>query len=389
MKNILFVDDDAEVLNAFSTAFRDSDYTVICVESGVEALVVLEGLNIDIVISDLRMPDMNGIELLKRVKRNLPSAIRIILGSQTDEKMVMNCMLDNIAKAHLFKPWDEDKLKKTIRQLLDTEELMSSRELMTVINNVGRLPTLKPFYQSILNAIENDADISAIAAEIEKDPAISAKILQMANSAYYGVKTGSVHKAATYLGTQNLKNLVLTTSIMDSFTLRGAGNKIAQDIWAHASVTNKIQWLISEKVLFRKQNHTESTAGLLHNLGIVFMMKQYPNDFIALLNEAAADTSVDVLAEEKKRYGVTHAEVGGYLLQWWDLPFAMVESALYHGNPSDERVINKDLVSIVHIAQHYASKQLHSREYCLFQPEALKYLEIDEKVLEEKLAGVR
>lgn len=389
MKTILFVDDDAQILNEFTNTFIDSDYTVFCVDSGLDALIILAAQSIDIVVCDLRMPDMDGIELLKRIKKNYPSAIRMVMGSQSDEKMVMNCLMDNIAKAHLFKPWDDEKLKKTIKQVLDTEELMSSKEMMTVINNIGRLPTLKPFYQDILNAIEKDTDISAISAEIEKDPAISAKILQMANSAYYGVKTGSVQIAAAFLGTQNLKNLVLTTSIMDSLTLKGSGNKVAQDVWNHASYTNKIQRVISENILFRKHNHTECTAGLLHNLGIVFMIKQYPNDYIAFLKDTANVQGINLLEQEKNRYGITHAEVGGYLLQWWDLPFAMVESALYHGEPQDDRIINKELVNIVHIAQHYASTLLKNYEYCQFHPESLDYLGIDRAVLEERLALVQ
>lgn len=388
MKNILLVDDDEQVLQAFSTAFEASDYTVICTRSAVEALVVLEGLTIDIAVCDLKMPDMSGIELLKRIKKNRPSTIRILLGSQADEKLVLNSLLDNIAKAHIFKPWGDAELKRIIKQVLDTEELLSSKDLLTVINNTGRLPTLKPFYQEILSAIESDADIAAISARIERDPAISAKMLQMANSAYYGVKTASIQKAATFLGTQNLKNLVLTTSVMDSFTLRGAGSRIAQDVWAQASLTNKIQRILSETILFRRQNHTECTAGLLHNLGIVFMIKQYP-DYIPFLSEALADPQADLLALEMNRYGITHAQVGGYLLQWWDLPYVMVEAALYHGAPNDERIINKDLVSIVHVAQHYASKIMGSTGFCRYEPEALRALGVDERLLEEKLVGIK
>ncbi len=388
MKNILVVDNDMQVLHAFSAAFADSDYTVVCTQSAVEALVLLEGLSIDIAVCDLKMPDMSGIELLMRIKKNRPSTIRILLGTQADEKQLLNSLLDNIAKAHLFKPWDEAELRNTIRQVLDTEELLSSKDLLIAINNTGRLPTLKPFYQEILNAIESDEDIAAISAKIERDPAISAKMLQMANSAYYGVKTASVQKAATFLGTQNLKNLVLTSSVMDSFTLRGAGSRIAQDVWAQASLTNKIQRILSETILFRRQNHTECTAGLLHNLGIVFLIKHYP-DYIPFLSEAMADPGADLLELEKNRYGITHAQVGGYLLQWWDLPYAMVESALYHGAPTDGRVINKDLVRIVHVAQHYASRIMDSTGFCRYEPEALRALGVDEKVLEEKLEEVQ
>ncbi len=105
MKKIPIVDDEVQILKALSRVFFDTDYAIFTAESGQAALSLLEQHEIDLVISDMRMPLMDGYELLSKVKETYPDIIRIILSGYADESTVFKAILHNIAKFYLLKPW--------------------------------------------------------------------------------------------------------------------------------------------------------------------------------------------------------------------------------------------------------------------------------------------
>ena len=183
-----------------SETFNNSEYELVTAESGLWALDLLEAVDIDLIISDLRIPLMTGYDLLAKVKEKYPNVIRIIMSSIAEEAAVFKAILNNVAKFYILKPLGNLRLLEYIGQIFETEEILKSKDLLYLINNIEKLPTIQASYQKILNMIERDADTSAIADEIEKDYSISSKLLQIANSAYYGLQTGSVKHATIYLG---------------------------------------------------------------------------------------------------------------------------------------------------------------------------------------------
>lgn len=180
MKKILIVDDEVQILKALIRLFMDTDYDIVAANSGEEALKILEQQQFNMIISDMKMPYMDGYELLKRVKELYPKTVRIILSGYSDEKVVFHALQKNIARLYVFKPWKNEELIQVVSQLLQTEDILNNSHLLKLINNIENLPTIKTTYQRILNLINEDTDISAISSEIERDISIAAKILNVA-----------------------------------------------------------------------------------------------------------------------------------------------------------------------------------------------------------------
>ena len=354
MKRILIVDHDNQIRSSMVEAFGATDYDILTAGDGLLALEILKTTNIDLIISDLRIPLMDGYELLSKIREQYPHVIRIIMSGYAEEASVFKAILQNVAKFYILKPWSKEKLLAYIGQIFETEDLLKSNDLMNLINNIEKLPTIETSYQKILNMIEKDADTGMISAEIEKDFAISTKLLQIANSAYYGLKTGSVKHATIYLGLQNLKSLIYSTSILNSFSSASdEDQQRVKDLWTHALLTSKLLHYIYEMFMNKKLPETAYSAGLLHNIGTLILIHNRIEDYTKVFNKAKTK-SLNMLDMEQAAFHVTHQEAGGYLISWWNLPFPIVESALYHHRPLDPNILNKEIVAAVHLAQHYA-----------------------------------
>lgn len=382
MKKILVVDDEPQILKSLSRIFFDTDYQIFTANSGEEALKLLETETVDMVISDMRMPLMDGYELLSIIKEKYPKVVRIILSGYADEGAIFKAILHNITKFYFLKPWSNEQLLQYVDQILETEDLLNSKDLLQMINNLEKLPTIESSYQKILGMIDRDEDTGYIASEVEKDFAISTKILQIANSAFYGVKTGSVKHATIYLGLQNLKSLIYSTSIINPGSSSYYERKYTSLLWEHAQLTNKIVHFIYDRFLNKKIPEAAYSAGLLHNIGTVVFIQNSFQKYVKCI-EKAAEGSANILELESNEFRVTHQEAGGYLINWWELPHPIVESALFHHRPLDPNVINPEIVSCVHIAQHYAWKILREPILSEFFPQTFELLGISAEEFEK------
>jgi HD-like signal output (HDOD) protein/CheY-like chemotaxis protein len=357
-KSILFVDDEKAILKAFQRSMRGSGLTIFIAQDGQTALDVLACQEIDIIISDMRMPKMSGQQLLRKVKELYPTTIRLILSGQADEKEITKITLDGSSKLYLLKPWDSQFLLKTIRQLLDVREVLRNRNLFEIINKMTGLCTLPHIFNKLTDIISQETDIQQITEVIREDPAIVARILHIANSAFYDIKTGSINQAIVCLGLAAVKSIILSTSLCDSLENPGMGIFKKEVLWRHASITNKVVGKLYPKLIGKSIPNTASTVGLLHNIGRIVLLDQFPDTYkqIEVALQEQRNVSLDQL--ECEFLGVSHQEVGGCLLEWWGLPYPIVETAMFHHNPLHESVHDQKLVSIVHIAGYYASLEV-------------------------------
>jgi len=358
-RNILLVDDEMAVLKALQRTLLRKNFEIFIAESGQAALDILVHQAIDIVISDMRMPYMNGHQFLRKVKELYPSTTRLILSGYADEKEINKTMLDGSSKLYLMKPWDSQLLIKTIRQLLDVRELLRNRNLLEIINEIEGFGTLPHIYNKLMDLINQDADIRQIAAIIEEDPAIASQILHIANSAFYGIKTGSISQAISYLGLTAVKSIALSTNLWISGKNEGVRTFDRELLWRHASLTNHLVGELYRKLIGRPIPSMASTVGLLHDIGEMALLSQFSDKYeqIGAAFLSRSEASLDNL--EREFIGVSHQDVGGYLLEWWDLPHQIIESALFHHDPFNENVNDRQLVSLVHIASYYSALEVY------------------------------
>ena len=385
LKTILFVDDELQILRSITRLFMDTEYSIVIAESGKEALDILENQKVDVIVSDMRMPNMTGYELLSQVKKRFPNIVRIILSGFSDERIVFDALQKNIAKLYILKPWENNVLINTIEKVFQIENVLrNNSNVLKLVNNAEELPTIKTSYQKILNVIESDEEIYKIVDAIECDNSIVIKILHIVNSSYYAVKTGSIKRAVAFLGLDNIKNIVIASAFIDGLTFNAKDNKRLEELWEHAFVANRIISIIYKEFLNKKIPETEMNAGLLSNVGIIFMIHSFHDKYMEIFQEV--EIQQDSLIElENRAFGTNHQEIGGYLLQWWDIPLPIVEAALYHHNPFDENIINKQIVCAAHIAEKYAWDIVGENYYIEFDERVFDELKINKEKFEKAI----
>lgn len=326
MHSILFVDDEKAILRSLKRLFYGTGWELFFAEDGTEALEILAEYPIQLVISDMRMPKMDGHRLLHEIHQLHPHTVRIILSGFSDEKEIYRAVLDGSAKNYLFKPWEPEELTSFIRQIFQLRDQLEERNMIKIIDYIRLIPAFQSTKRKLELLFEREAGIAEIAEVIEQDPGISARLLQLINSSSYDKKIGSIKQAVFHIGKNTLKSILSEKSYfmdLDPFTLSG---KQDRQVWLHAVLTNTIQKLTYESFLNRPMPDMAVTAGLLHNIG-------------------------SIMSEDPKQ---THEELGSYILRWWGVPQEIVESAQFHHTPFEVSPENFELIGILHLASQYA-----------------------------------
>lgn len=380
-ESILFVDDENQILNSLRRVFSDKGFNIYTAESSVEALDILTKQKIDLLISDVRMPVMDGYQLLEKVKEKYPSIIRVVLSGYMDEELVVKMQRKNLAKGYILKPWKNQGLIQTIEQIFRIEKVLKSRNLLELINKIDVLPSPGNTFQRFNLLVEQNADMNKIAKAIECDQSVTAKILQIANSSFFGLRTGSIRQAVTYMGLTNVKYIILNAMTFEYY--RGGNSlRMKKDIdtlWKHAVTTNEILPYFYNRLMGQQIPDMCSMVGLLHDIGKVVLINNFTDRYLKAA--AAIKNKVDLFYyyEQMEFTDTTHQEIGAYLLNWWELPQPIVEAVLYHHNPLDENVTDKKLVSLLHIADIFSWNIICKGEYWDIDPEILKLFDISKE----------
>jgi HD-like signal output (HDOD) protein len=351
-KNILIVDDDITTLSSLREILDTEAYNFYQAENAENALKMVEQNKINLFISNLNLPGMDGIALLKKIKRQSPLTIRLAYSETSSEVLFFKLFNNNLCKQLLESPIDKYGLVKIVNGLFAMEEKLRARELLSTINMLDKLPVLPDTYINVNQMIEDEEDIDNIAAVIEKDASLSLKILQVANSAFYRIKTGSIKTAIMTLGLVNIKNIILTTSIFDFFDNNSHRKKL---LWKHALTTNNIVLGIYRTLLNKGLSNLYSSAGMLHDVGKIVLCKNYPENYMKIF-QMVHDNRVTFTEAENEVLNISNGEVGAYLLDWWDIPSPIVEAALFHETPQAASEANRELLSVIHIASYYSWK---------------------------------
>lgn len=378
-KNISEIEKAVEVLNKY--------YDVITANDAESAFELIQHENIDMIFADFKMIMPNGKNLLLNVKERFPNIIRVILGGKEEDPVIFNAIQNNIAKTCILKPWDQNILVLS-NKIFQTEERLKESHFFSYLVNLKELPTIRVSYQKILQLIENDGEMQDIANAIGSDPSMAAKLLRVANSTYYGMKTNSIKQAVNYLGMKNIHDLVLSTSIFDMFNSKDVPERIFQPLWQQSFMCSKI---VNEiyKFLGKRAPAHASLAGLLINIGIIFLLNRFDQKYMKMIQEVKQlnheESEVTLENIEIEAFGSSHSEIGGYLLNLWEIPYPIVEAAIYHHNPFNENVIDKELLTIVHLAEHYSAKTIYLDSSINDIDECFKYLSIEKNKFERKI----
>jgi putative nucleotidyltransferase with HDIG domain len=324
MKRIMFVDDETAVLEGLRNVLRPlrSRWSMRFATGGEQALEALAAEPADVVVSDMRMPGMDGLALLGQVKARYPNAARIVLSGYADLSAV--AAASAVAHQYLLKPCDVEALRAVIERTCGLQDVLSSESLRRTIGSMGALPSAPRMYAELTRALADpDVEVKQVAAIVKQDVGMSSRVLQFVNSAFYGLaqRITSIESAIVYLGMNTVRHLALTIEVVSSF--RGAG---LEDFERHAALTARIaKRLVSEG----PQADVAFAAGLLHDAGKLVLANRLEGP-LAEAARIAAESGRPMHEVEREVIGANHCEVGAYLLGLWALPNALVEAVAFH-----------------------------------------------------------
>lgn len=358
-ETFLFVDDERPILKTLQRTFHGTGYRILTAASGEEALGIIGQEKIDIIVSDLRMPHMSGHELLRRIREHYPSTIRIILSGHVEEAETMKAMLDGSCKTYLMKPWDSQLLLATLQRLLSVRDKLSEKTLIDIVSDMEQLCAIPQVYTKLQKVVNQDADMSQIAAIIEEDPVLTAKILHFVNSVYYGIRTGSIQQAIAFLGLETVKNISFSIHLCDLVSETQTDLFSKEFFWRHACIANKIMAQLHKKLIGKSIPQTASSAGVLLDVGLMALVSHFPEKYRQISEILKLNPERLLEDVEKELIGTTHHDVGGYLIEWWGLPQPLLECVVFYHDPFNECVTDNRLVSIAHLANYFTRQLLN------------------------------
>ena len=371
MKRILFVDDESNILDGIRRLLY-SDRTHWDMQfalGGEAALKACEAGSFDVVVSDMRMPGMDGATLLSHIRDRFPSTARIVLSGYSDA--LLSARAVSVAHRCLSKPCSASELHAAIERVCSLQEILNTPEIRRVVGTVGELPSLSSTYSCLMQTVKDpNASINQVADIVEKDIAMSAKVLQLANSAFFGLsqRVTNVMNATQYLGMVTIKNLAL---VSEAFRVFEPDSRIPQSVYEsmqrHAHQTAVIVGLLP---IDRGLRDVTVVAALLHDIGRLFLASAMPDEFCSTLL-LARERGCRPFEAEEELLGTSHAEIGAYLLGLWGIPNLAVEAIAHHHHPT--RIPHSGLDSTV--AVYVADLLAHGLED---HPQGSTELDIEE-----------
>jgi len=353
MKKILFVEDNEVLLELYGMLLegeRDQWQTTLAPD-GETALKLLKQTTFDVVASDMQMPGMNGIQLLTEVRNLHPQTSRIIISGFTDQAEAA----DSLNCTHLFipKPFDVKVLRATLARISSLDSYLKDEKLRGLAGKMRTLPSFPTLYIDIMREIESpNSSIQGIANVVAKDPAITAKILQVANSAAMGLpeKISDPAEAVQQLGMTTVRSLALSAQVYGNFAPGRVKAFSADTLWTHLMKCGDLARTIMrrERAEFA-ESEDAFTAGMLHDIGKLMLADSLPNEFAQALT-LANDEQISLPEAEMEIFGATHAGLAAYLFGLWGLPASIVEAVAFHHTPEKSDHKKCSALTAVHVA---------------------------------------
>jgi HD-like signal output (HDOD) protein/CheY-like chemotaxis protein len=376
-KRILFVDDEEMILQGLKRMLRscEDEWDMVFVDSGAKALETMAQSPFDVVVADMRMPLMSGVELLYEVMKRYPLTIRLILSGHSDNQLILKAMGDT--HQYLSKPCDSETLQAVLRRAMSSAGILHNTELKTLIGQMKSIPSLPILYNEIMAKLpQPNVQLSDITSIIAKDIGMTAKILQLVNSAYFGKSNhiNDLNAAVSFLGLNVITSLFLSVNVFSEFKGLKIQGFSMEDLWKHsfdtATLASKISKLESRNSSIANEAFA---AGILHDSGRIILAANFPKryaDAIAIAKREQCEMST----AERMVFEHTHSEVGGYMMSLWGLPLGIVEAISYHHDPSLFARQAFCSLTAIHVANHLLDSNLGNKKDIVPSPLDLNYL---------------
>ena len=352
---VLFVDDEKELLDGLRRGLysMQKEWSLLFAHGVDQALDLLNTRRVDAVVSDMRMPMMDGATLLGLVQKQQPWAARIILSGFSEREAVFR----TVGPAHQYypKPCPPLVLAEGIKRAIAFRITLQDPRLSSIVAGTNIIPTLPEALTDLLRALGSaDGSAAEVARIIGKDPSLSASLLKITNSGFFYLPSpvSDVMKAVKILGFEMIRALAIVAGIFEKIDSANSDLPIIRRLVHRSLQIGSVAKQVAEKgglsPTITEQAHC---AGLLCHVGSLLLFANYPN-FSAEVQENLDRSGDGILSVERGIIGADHAEIGGVLLGLWGFADPVVDAVLYHHQPHLSPTQSRDAPLLgVHVAQ--------------------------------------
>ena len=371
MKRILFVDDDRAELERLENALTSpsQEWQLAFASSGAEALALMEKAAADVVVADMHMPAMTGAQLLNAIGKAYPKTVRFILASQADKDLIMKCVLGS--HQFLAKPCEPEHLKTAIQRALALDIWLTNDHIKDLVARIRTFPSIPSLYFEVLKELRSpDVSTEKVGTIIARDLAMTTKILQMLNSAYFGLsrQITDLTEAVGLLGHETIKSLVLSIQVFSQYDKIKPIYFSIDRLWKHSTViASAARKMAQDQKEDRALAEAAFTAGLLHDIGKLVLAANFEEQYHGA-QALARKTNMPLWEVERDLFGGSHAEIGAYLLGLWGLPMELLEAAALHHDPQRAFAKTFSPLTAVHVA-NVLEYELHPEGEGLVSPQ--------------------
>jgi len=337
-KRILFVDDEPRIISGVCRMMRSvrAEWETFGTSVSPEALDIVARDDIDVIVSDMRMPGMMGCDLLEAVRKRHPRTIRLALSGQASKVDVDTCV--GLAHRFLSKPCPAQTLKEALDRARILVGMPLGDGLKGILGSLQALPSEPGAYERLQHVVQaKGPTVQAVTDAVSHDVGMSLRILQLLSSSFYAARIGVMSPArqVEFLGVNVLRRLA---------GLPAAFCRCSRPEGRHVSLARQCHHAGTVADFARRIAQTENApqgaaddvyaAGLLHDVGKVVWITQLPEAYDAAL-ALVKERRIDPLEAEYQTLEAMHTLAGAYLIGLWGLPDAVMEAAAFHHTPLD------------------------------------------------------
>ena len=352
MKQVLFVDDEPMILQGLKRLLRPvRDRWEMHFESdSARALERIEQHHFDVVVSDMRMPNHTGVDVLRHARTHCPDAVRIGLSGYADAQLALEAA--QVTHQFLAKPCDSAKLVNAVDRVVRLQDRLDNEDLRRNIGAVSTLPSLPSLYRRMTAAAAAaNGTLASVGEIIGQDLAMTTKILQLVNSAYFGLRSeiSSATQATTILGLDSVRAIVLTLELFNSLDDDAEADDVRR-LWQHSIATGALARRMAVHLgLGDRATEQALLAGMLHDVGKLIEISRIQRAY-RLVRGLVEKAGMSTTEAEEQLLGCNHADIGAYLLTLWGFPSPVVEAVAYHHQPADSLDRTPTPLTAVHLA---------------------------------------
>jgi HD-like signal output (HDOD) protein len=325
------------------------------VETVAQAQAVLESASFDAAVLDRQISDQT--DRLSELEKSIKRIICLVRCNMSDRSTVGRW--HRIGLTPVSEDGDAAVLVAGLKRARSLRDWMADPAIRKLLPHLHKLPAAPRLHAEVSEQLRSpNSSISVLARLISQDPVMSAKILQVANSTFFGLayEVTDTAEAVMILGTERIRSLILLVGVFSQYAESKCPGLSLELVWGHSVQVG----LFARSITFAETKDARMaeaafTAGLLHDIGKLILVGNVPETYEAV-RQLQASEQLSPREAELKLLGTTHAELGACLLATWGLPLPILEAIAWHHEPLKSASKGFSLLAAVHAANVFAQE---------------------------------